>query len=69
MSLKIIGLVLHSLGTILIAWMALGVHRRVWREHRIDDKVFGEMKLEQSLGFLGVFLIIVGFVLQLIAEL
>ncbi len=52
-------------GKILIAIMALLVHARIRKEHKIDDFVLKEMHLEEFLGVLGILLIILGYVLKL----
>jgi len=54
-------------GIILIAVIALLVHRRVKKEQKIDKKVLKEMKLEQCIGIVAIILIIMGYVLQLYA--
>jgi hypothetical protein len=59
-------LTLDALGTILIAVTALLVHRRVRKEHKIDKRVLKELKAEQSIGFLGIFLIALAYLLHLI---
>lgn len=58
------GFILHTLGTIMVAITAIRVHRRVWQEHKIDQKVFTAMRREQKLGITGIVFIIVGSVLQ-----
>ena len=63
--METLGLTLDFIGKILVAYMALRVHRRFWKEHTIDDKVFSAMKKEQIIGLLGIILIVAGFALQL----
>jgi uncharacterized protein YuzE len=55
---------LSSLGTILIAYMALRVHHRVRKEHKIDEKVFVDMKLEMSGGVIGVAFITFSYLIE-----
>ena len=38
-------------GKLMVAYTALLVHVRVRKEHRIDKKVFAEMKREHRVGF------------------
>ena len=64
--LEIIGLALSTIGTILIAFMALRVHHRVIKDHKIDEAVFKQMKTEQVIGVLGILLITFGYFIQLI---
>lgn len=65
MSIEVIGFSLDVLGTLMIAFTAIMVHHRVLKGHRIDRKVFLEMRREQVIGVLGIFLILLGYVLQL----
>ncbi|MBI2046074.1 MAG: hypothetical protein HYT28_01455 [Parcubacteria group bacterium] len=58
---------LQTLGAILIGFMALMVHHRFLYEHKIDSRVFAEMKREQFLGGLGVFFLVAGYVFWLFA--
>ena len=57
---------LEFAGTVMIAFTALRVHHRVLMEHKIDDYVFGMMKKEQLMGFIGVVLLTTGFLLRII---
>ena len=52
-------------GKILIAITALLVHKRIKKAHKINKKVLKEMRFEQSIGFLGIILITLGYVLHL----
>ncbi|MBI2024563.1 MAG: hypothetical protein HYT03_00515 [Candidatus Harrisonbacteria bacterium] len=60
-----IGFFIDTLGKLLVGYMAIAVHYRFWREHKIDDKVFSQMKREQKFGLFGLLLIAIGFALQL----
>lgn len=57
---------LDIFGTICIAYAALRVHHRVLSEHKVDEKVFKSMKIEQKIGIMGVIFIVVGYVLEII---
>ena len=59
-------IVLDAAGTLMVAFAALRVHHRVLYEHRIDNKVFAEMKLEQWVGLVGVIIIITSAVIKLV---
>jgi uncharacterized membrane protein len=63
--MRILGLTFDLVGTVLIGFAALRVHHRFLNEHRVDQKVFKTMKREQSLGVLGIILVIVGYILQI----
>lgn len=52
-------------GKILIAIMALLVHRKIRKEKGIDQLVMKEMHLEEVLGGLGILLIITGYLLRI----
>lgn len=67
MTIEILATTLDFLGKILIAVTVLLVHRRIKKEHRIDKKVLREMKFEQSIGFIAIILIVLGFILHLYA--
>lgn len=64
MTIEFIGFTLDVIGKIMIAFTAIMVHHRVWKEHRIDKRVFLEMKREQIIGIIGILFIIIGYVLQ-----
>jgi len=66
MNLVFIGFALHTLGEILIGFTAVAVHHRVLNQHRIDSKVFKTMKREQVVGVFGIFLIVIGYLLEVI---
>lgn len=59
--IDIIAVSLETLGTIFIAFAALRVHHRVLYEHKIDDKVFKEMRRERKVGITGMVFILLGY--------
>ena len=63
--LEIIGFTLDIVGKILIAFTAIQVHYRFFKEHKIDEKVFKEMSRERIVGIIGIILMLVGFFMQL----
>ena len=65
MSLEITALTLDTLGKVLIAVTAIRVHYRVMKEHKIDKRVFKSMRREQSLGVLGIALILIAYLIHL----
>lgn len=65
MSIESIGFTLHIVGEILIAYTVIMVHRRVQKEHKIDERVFAVMKKEQIMAIIGVVFILIGYFLQL----
>lgn len=64
MSIEFIGFTLDVIGKIMVAYTAIAVHRRVWREHKIDEAVFRAMRREQIVGVIGIVLIVIGYLLQ-----
>ena len=62
----IIGELLIFSGHILIAWAAIAVHHRVRHERKIDKKVFQVMRREGYLGYIGIALLSLGFLIKFI---
>lgn len=62
---EVVGFTLDVAGKIMIAFTAIMVHHRFWKEHKVDDKVFMEMKRERIIGILGIVFLLAGFFLQL----
>lgn len=48
----------------MVAFMAIRVHHRFLKEHKIDVRVFKSMRREQIIGILGISLIIIGYIFQ-----
>ena len=65
MNFELLGHIIQTLGEVLIGFTAVAVHYRFWKEHKIDEAIFKEMKKEQTLGIIGIILIIIGFLLQI----
>ena len=63
--MELLGHTLDLIGKILIAYTAIRVHFRVWKEHKIDEAVFTEMQTERRIGIIGIALIILGYLLEL----
>lgn len=63
-SVELLGLLADMFGTLLVAYAALRVHHRFRHEHKVDDEVFNAMTFELKWGIVGIFLVIVGFILQ-----
>lgn len=64
--MELIGKTLQLIGEVIIGLTAIMVHRRVWKEHKIDPMVYKEMQREQVFGILGIFLLIFGYFLQVL---
>lgn len=69
MNLEFLGFALDVIGKVMVAYTAIAVHHRFWKEHKIDEFVFRAMKREQIIGVAGIIFIIVGFILQIPAKL
>lgn len=65
MNIEIIGFTLDALGKIMIAYTALKVHHRFYKEHKVDELVFIAMKKERNIALIGIVFIVVGYLLQL----
>jgi len=63
--MELLTITFDAVGTVLIAVAALGVHHRVLHEHKIDDRVFRIMSIEQKLGILGVVLIFTSYLIKI----
>ena len=61
-----VGFILHTLGEVMVGFTAIMVHHRVWKEHKIDKRVFEEMRKERQAGIVGLTFIVLGFILQMI---
>lgn len=64
--MELLALILNTLGTLLIAYAALNVHHRFRHEHKVDDAVFTAMKREYVVGWIGIAMIILSFILELL---
>jgi hypothetical protein len=69
MNIEFIGFTLEIVGKILVAYTAIMVHYRFWKEHKIDEAVFATMRRERAIAIFGVILIIAGYFLQIPSKL
>ena len=65
MILEAIGFTLDIIGKILIAISVFLVHNRVMKEKKIDKIAIKEMKRERNIVIIGIFLIILGYLMQI----
>lgn len=65
MILLLLGMTLDLVGTVMLGYTVLAVHAHIIKEHRLDGDVFEEMKKERNVAFAGLFLITLGYVLQM----
>ncbi|PIP62201.1 hypothetical protein COW99_00015 [Candidatus Roizmanbacteria bacterium CG22_combo_CG10-13_8_21_14_all_38_20] len=59
---------LQVAGEIIIGITAIMVHRRVWKEHKINNRVYNEMKREQFIGIVGIVLLIIGYLIKILGK-
>jgi hypothetical protein len=64
MNLLLLGLTLGTLGKIVLGVAVLRVHIIIMKEHKIDTAVLKLMKTEQIVTILGLFLIVLGYLLE-----
>ena len=62
--LELLGFTIHTMGEMLVGFTAIMVHHRVWKEHKIDEVVFEEMRRERFMGIVGLVLILIGYIMQ-----
>ena len=62
--MEFLGFTLGMIGKVMVAYMAIRVHYRVRKEHRVDENVFTAMRREQGIGVTGIALIIIGYGLE-----
>ncbi len=59
------GLTLSFFGKVILGATVINVHAHIIKERRIDMDVLKEMKRERALGIFAVFLILLGYFLEL----
>jgi len=52
------------IGHLLIAYTVIMVHYRFRKEHKVDMKVFREMRREQIIGVAGVIFMLAGYLIK-----
>lgn len=63
--LSLFGFSLVTLGEIMIGYTVIKVHGRISKEQKIDTSVISEMSKEKKVALLGIFFIILGFLMQI----
>ena len=66
MGLLFAGIIVGTLGKVVLGITVLMVHTRLFREHRIDRAVLSELKRERWVGIFSILLIVIGFVLEMV---
>ena len=64
MSLLFWGLTFSVAGKVALGVAVMMVHWRIVKEHHIDRKVLSEMRRERNAAFIGIMLMIVGYILE-----
>jgi len=67
-NLLTISSIFELIGSILIAFVILGVHSRIIEEHKIDEVVLKTMRREKVFVYVGVFFLVLSFILELCAR-
>lgn len=67
--MEFLGSTLDVIGKVMVAYTAIRVHHRFWKEHKVDEKVFFEMQRERHIGIMGIVLLIIGYFLQVPSKL
>ena len=62
---EILAFTLDFVGKILIVYAAIKVHDKVQHEHKLDNKVYDEIKVEKKLALLSASLMFIGYVIHL----
>ena len=57
---------IEMLGHLLIAYTVIMVHYRFRKEHKVDTKVFREMRREQIIGVAGVVFMLAGYFVKIV---
>ena len=65
MALLFWGLTLGLIGKVTLGIAVMMVHFRIVKEHHIDKAVLTEMRRERNVAFLGIILMVIGWVLEL----
>lgn len=60
-----IGFSLSTIGDLIIAYVALSVHKHILKERKIDMDVLAYMKKERVIGYIGIALILIGYLLEI----
>lgn len=63
--MELLGHTLDVIGKLLVAFTTVQTHYRFWKEHKIDNDVFESMKKERLYAFIGIGLIILGYLIEL----
>ena len=66
MNLLFWGLTFGTIGKVMLALAVLHMHHTLVREHRVDKYVILSYKQERILTFLGVVLIVTGYVMEIL---
>jgi len=66
MNYLFLGETLDLIGSLLIAYTVIMVHYRFRKEHKVDLKVFREMRREQIISITGVAFLLIGYFVKII---
>lgn len=60
-----LGIICDFVGTFMLGYTVLAVHWHIVKEHKLDNDVYRAIKKERVIGLSGLFLIALGFSLQM----
>jgi uncharacterized membrane protein YidH (DUF202 family) len=66
--MPIIGSTLTLIGDVLIGIAVLRVHTKLTKEHKIDKKIFKQIHQEKIITYIGIFLLILGYILNIFSK-
>lgn len=61
----IVGVSVGALGKVLLGVTVIKVHGKIVAEHKLDRRVFSEMRTEKMIGLWSIAFIIIGFLLEI----
>ncbi|NQV93383.1 hypothetical protein HQ403_02690 [Candidatus Kaiserbacteria bacterium] len=64
MDLLFWGMTISVVGKVLLGVTVIRVHSKIVHEHKVDGAVLKEMRKEKILAILGVFFMVVGYILE-----
>jgi len=62
----VVGLSIGTFGKVLLGVTVIRVHSKIVKEHKLDGKVFTEMKEERLIGIWSIVLMIIGFLFEIL---
>lgn len=64
--MELLAFTLDLIGKIMVSYTVIMVHHRVWKQHRIDESVFSEMRKERTIGVVGIAFMVTGYLFHVL---